>query len=64
MHFVWLIDSYFVHSFIQGISIAPLQVHYYAEALQTQHEYCVGVSRRSTTGKFKWRTCPTSLCCG
>ena len=37
------------HSFIQAISIAPLQVHYYSETLQTQHGYCVGVSRQSTT---------------
>src|SRR6218665_3332034 len=34
-------------SFIQDIYIAPLQVHYYSEALPTQHGYCVGVSRRS-----------------
>jgi len=30
--------------------IAPLQVHYYSEALPTQHRYCVGVSRQSATG--------------
>src|SRR6218665_1130002 len=30
-----------------AISIAPLQVHYYSEALPTQHGYCIGVSRRS-----------------
>ena len=33
-------DLYFIHSFIQAISIAPLQVHYYSEALPTQHGYC------------------------
>ena len=33
-----------VHSFIQTISIAPLQVQYYSEALPTQHGCCVGVS--------------------
>ena len=27
----------FIHSFIQTISIAPLQAHYYSEALPTQH---------------------------
>src|SRR6218665_2296951 len=32
-------------SFIQTISIASLQVHYYSEALPTQHGYCAGVSR-------------------
>jgi len=32
--------------FIQAISKAPLQVHYYSEALPTQHGYCVRVSRR------------------
>src|SRR6218665_4136180 len=31
--------------FIQTISIAPLQVHFYSEALPTQHGYCAGVSR-------------------
>src|SRR6218665_542100 len=36
-----------IHSFIQTISVAPLQVHFYSEALPTQHGYCVGVSRRS-----------------
>ena len=44
----------FILSFIQTISIAPLQVHYYSEALPTQHGYCAGVSRRSaqaTAGK-------------
>jgi len=39
-----------IHSFIQAISIAPLQVHYYSEALPTKHGYCVAVSRRSATG--------------
>ena len=36
-----------IHSFIpfiQAISIVPLQVHSYSEALPTQHEYCVGVA--------------------
>ena len=32
-----------VHSFIQAISIGSLQVHYYSEALPTQHGYCVRV---------------------
>ena len=40
----------FIHSLIQAISIAPFEVHYYSEALPTQHGYCVGVSRRSATG--------------
>ena len=39
-----------IHSFIHSISIAPLQVHYYSEALPTQHGYCARVSRRSATG--------------
>jgi len=42
----------FIHSFIQAIFIAPLQVYYYSEALLTQHGYCVTVSRRSATGNF------------
>jgi len=32
-----------VYSFIQAISIAPFKVHYYLEALPTQHGYRVGV---------------------
>src|SRR6218665_3418331 len=32
-----------IHSFIQTISIAPLQVHYYSEALSTQHGYSAGI---------------------
>jgi len=37
------------HSFIHSFSIAPLQAHYYSEALPTQRGCCVGVSRRSAT---------------
>src|SRR6218665_1707699 len=44
------------HSFIQTISIALLQVHYYPEALPTQHIYCIVVSRRSATGNCELRT--------
>ena len=37
-----------IHSFIQTITtIAPLQVHYYLEALPTQHGYCDGISWHS-----------------
>src|SRR6218665_470478 len=38
-----------INRFIQAISIAPLQVRYYSEALPTQRGYCAGVSRRSAT---------------
>jgi len=51
-------------SFIQAISIVPLQVHYYLEVLPTQHRYCVRVSRQSATGNCEWRTCPIFLCGG
>src|SRR6218665_1050360 len=37
------------YSFIHSISIAPLQVLYYSEALPKQHRYCVIVSRRGTS---------------
>ena len=50
-----------VHSFIQAISIVPLQVCYYSEALPTQHRYCARVSRRSATGNCELRTCPRCL---
>jgi len=36
-----------IYSFIRAISIAPLEVRYYSEALPTQHGYCGGASRRS-----------------
>ena len=39
----------FFHSFIQAISIAPLQVHYYSEVLPTQHEYCVGATQATAS---------------
>jgi len=34
----------FLHSFTQAISIAPLQVLYYSEALPSQHGYCARIS--------------------
>src|SRR6218665_816193 len=48
----------FLQTFIQAISIVPLQAHYYSEALPTPHGYCAGVSRLSATGNCKRRTCP------
>ena len=50
----------FFHSLIQVMSIVPLQVHYYPEALPI-HGYCIAVSRRSATGNCEWRTCPKAL---
>src|SRR6218665_1773813 len=47
--------------FSHAISIAPLQVCHYSEALPTQHGYCAGVSRRSATGNCELRTCPRSV---
>ena len=40
----------FIHSFILDSYIAPLQVHYYSEALPTQHLslYCVAVYAGAT----------------
>jgi len=35
----------FFHSFIHSISIVPLQVLYYSEALPTHHGYCAGISQ-------------------
>ena len=44
--------NYFTHffKFVHSISIAPLQVCYYSQALPTQHGYCAGVSHQSATG--------------
>jgi len=55
------IKSIEILSFNQAISIVPLQVQYYPEALPTQHGYCVRVSRQSATGNCEWRTCQRSL---
>jgi len=52
------ITTQYIQSFTQAIhSKVSLQVHYYTEALPTQHGYCVRVSRRSATGNSTWRTC-------
>src|SRR6218665_2559933 len=48
------------NSFIQSISIAPLQVRYSSETLPTQHGYCAEISRRSTTDNCELRTCTKS----
>ena len=45
-------NNYCSLHFIQALSIVPLQVHYYSQALSTQHGYCAGVSRQSTTGNL------------
>ena len=58
MHLVNAIIIRQIISLIHSFSIAPRQVHYYSVALLTQHGYCVGVSRWSTTGNCEWRTCP------
>jgi len=50
-----------IPSFIQAISIAPLQVRYYSEQIPTQHGYCAGVSNRSATGNCELKTYPRSL---
>src|SRR6218665_2346969 len=49
------------YSFIQTISIAPLQVTSHAEAPPTQHRCCAGVLRRNATGNRELKTCPRSL---
>src|SRR6218665_96749 len=48
-------------SFIQTISISPLQVLYYSGVLPIQHGYCAGISRRNATGNCELKTCPKSL---
>jgi len=45
------------HSVVPGISIAPLQVHYYSAA----NWYWVGVNPKRFTGICEWRTCPRFL---
>src|SRR6218665_2831059 len=38
-----VLSSLIFYSFIQAVSIAPHQFHYYSEAFPTGHGYCVGV---------------------
>src|SRR6218665_1307867 len=49
----WTVVNEFPDSFIQAISIAPLQVHYYSDALPTQHGYCAGVSHRKRNRQLR-----------
>ena len=49
-----------IHSFIQTIFRALLQIHYYSQVLPTQHGYCVRVSRQSATGNCEWKICRRS----
>src|SRR6218665_720408 len=55
--------SHFIHSFIPAISIGPLQVLYYSEALPTTAR--IGLLYRSFTPKrtdnCRYGTCPRSL---
>ena len=48
-----------VYSFIRDISIAPLQVHYYSEALPTKA--LILLTHWSDTGNCEGSTCPRSL---
>jgi len=54
------VDFIFVHSF-RDISIAPLQVHYYLEALLTTALTVSELTRWSATGNYECRICPRSL---
>src|SRR6218665_270951 len=49
--------SFILHSFIQAMPLAPLQVRYYLEALPTQHGYCTGVTLYAARTEFG----PTTL---
>ena len=47
----------FIHSFIQAISIAPLQVHYYSEALLTQQLWVKDLPKVATW-RLEWESNP------
>src|SRR6218665_686112 len=51
----------FIHSFIPAISIAPLQVLYYSEALLTTARILYRSFMPKRTGNCRYRTCPRSL---
>ena len=53
----WCEMLHVLNSFVQTISIAPLQVHYYSEVLLTQHGYCARISRQSATGNSQHGYC-------
>ena len=53
------LTEHIIPSFVQDISIAPLQVHYYSEALPTQHGYCAGVIRHRQVRVKDLPTVPT-----
>src|SRR6218665_3775402 len=50
-----------VHLFIPAISIAPLQVLYYSEALPTTARILYRSFTPKRTGNCRYRTCPRSL---
>ena len=47
----------FVH-YMQAISIVPLQVQSYSEALSTQHKYCVGVNKPKRHRQLRLKDLP------
>ena len=51
----------FIHSFISAISIAPLQVLYYSEALPTTARILYRSFTPKRTGNCRQRTCPRSV---
>src|SRR6218665_2279977 len=53
--------STFIQSFILAISIAPLQVHYYSEALSTTAWILYRSFTPKRTGNCRYRTCTRSL---
>jgi len=55
------IQDPFIHSFIQDISIAPLQVQLPLRGALDYGIDTARVSRRSTTGNREWRICSRSL---
>src|SRR6218665_3161802 len=50
-----------LHSFILAISVAPLQVLYYSEALLTTARILYQSFTPKRTGNCRYRTCPRSL---
>ena len=63
--FIFIGFQILIHSFTQANSKTPLQVHNTTQR-RSRHStdtvwLCVGVSSRSATGNYKWRTCPRFL---
>src|SRR6218665_987573 len=61
-HYTYVMGVFsFIHTFIPAISVAPLQVLYYSEALPTTARILYRSYTPKRTANCRYRTCPRSL---